>query len=157
MDSEFWQKGILRTSSFPAVQHAAIALGAVYEQQLTQQAHHGNLASNLHCKRLELLCSLRYTAAIQILRHRIAELLKAPEILEEIMVACLIFIFMEILRGDDVAAATHLDAALKLHRWAQPTSQALIHAGENEVTSNMTGTLEGITKTFLRLDVQSVL
>ena len=157
MDSDFWQRGILRASSFPAVQHAAIAMGAVYELRMTQQTHRGSLASSLHCKRLEILCSLRYTAAIQVLRHRIAELPKTPGILEEIMVACLMFIFMEILRDDDVAAATHLDAALKLHGCAQLTRQEFIYAGEDEVTSNMTAALEGLTKTFLRLDVQSVL
>jgi hypothetical protein len=157
MDSEFWQKSIQRASSSPAVQHAAIALGAVYEQRVARQNHHGSLASSTNDKRLELLSSLRYASAIQILRHRISESSQNQEMLEEIMIACLIFIFLEILRGEDVAAVTHLDGALKLYSCIQPTGQALIHSREDKVASDMNTALESLTKTFLRLDVQSVL
>ena len=157
MDSEFWQRGILKASSSPAVQHAAVALGAVYEQRMARPNHHGSLASSLYGDKLELLSSLRYTTAIQVLRHRIADLSKTPEMLEEIMVACLIFIFIEILRDNDIAAVTHLDGAIKLYGITQPTGQDFIHSKGNTVTSNINATLEGLTKTFLRLDVQSVL
>lgn len=157
MDSGFWQKAIQRASSSSAVQHAAIAFGAVYEHRVAHQNHHGSDASSPDNKALELASSLRYATAIQTLRHRIAESSKAPEMLEEMMIACLIFIFLEILRGDDIAAVTHLDGALKLYSCVHPTGQALVRANENKVTSNMDSALDRLTKTFLRLDVQSVL
>jgi hypothetical protein len=115
------------------------------------------MASSLHGERLELLSSLQYITAIRVLRHRITEFSRVPEMLEEIMVACLIFIFLEILRGDDVAAVTHLDAALDLCNSNPPTAQDIIHARENEVPPNVNDTIEGLTKSFLRLDVQSVM
>jgi hypothetical protein len=77
--------------------------------------------------------------------------------LEEIIITCLIFIFMEVLRGDDVAAVTHLDGALKLYSCAQPTGQTFIHARKNIITSNMDMAFDSLTKTLLWLDVQSVL
>jgi len=66
MDSEFWRRGILRASSSPAVQHAAIAFGAVYEQRV---ANDGRLASSPNGKRLGLLSSSCYANAIRILRY----------------------------------------------------------------------------------------
>ncbi|PMD53606.1 uncharacterized protein K444DRAFT_141877 [Hyaloscypha bicolor E] len=153
MDSEFWQRGILRASSSPAVQHAAIAFGAVYEQRV---ANDGRLASSPNDKRLGVLSSLCYANAIRILRHCVAESSQAPEKLEEIMITCLIFIFMEILRGDDIAAVTHLDGALKIYSCGPPPGQALFHLKENKVTSEMDTTLEKLTNAFLRLDIQSV-
>jgi hypothetical protein len=153
MDSEFWRRGILRASSSPAVQHAAIAFGAVYEQRV---ANDGRLASSPNGKRLGLLSSSCYANAIRILRHCVAESSQAPEKLEEIMITCLIFIFMEILRGDDIAAVTHLDGALKIYSCGPPPGQALFHLKENKVTSEMDTTLEKLTNAFLRLDIQSV-
>lgn len=157
MDSAFWQRGILRASSSLAVQHAAIAFGAVYEQRIARQNHHRSIASDPYDKRLEFLSSLRYETAIQLLRNRITETSQTPEMVEEIMIACLIFVFMEILRGDDIAAVTHLDGALKLYDCAQPSGQASINARENELASNMNNALEGFAKIFLRLDTQSVI
>ena len=157
MDSEFWQSGVLRSSYSPAVQHAAIALGAVYEQRMVRQNHHASLASSSNDKRLELLIFTRYAAAIRTLQHHIAESYQIPEMLEEIMIACLIFIFMEVLRGDDVAAVTHLDGAIQLYSSAQLTGQPFIHDREKNVASNINMAFASLTKTLLRLDVQSVL
>lgn len=157
MDSDFWQRSILKASSSPAAQHAAIALGAVYEQRVTSQSQRSSIGSGPHNKRLELLSTLRCTTAIQVLRHRIAVFSEAPEILEEIMVACLIFIFMEILRGDDIAAVTHLDGALRLYGHVQPTNKFWTNDAKDMATSSTNDTLEGLTKSFLRLDIQSVL
>lgn len=156
LDSNFWQCGILKESSAPAVQHAAIALGAVYEQRVTSQNQRSSLGSITHNKKLELLSTVRCTTAIQVLRHRIAVLSEEPGILEEIMIACLIFIFMEILRGDDIAAVTHLDGALRLYKFSQTFSRAVIQDTKDRTTSSMKDSIEGLTKSFLRLDVQSV-
>ncbi|PMD30050.1 hypothetical protein L207DRAFT_230501 [Hyaloscypha variabilis F] len=153
MDSEFWRRSILRASSSPAVQHAAIAFGAVYEQRMLSQ----NMHSGQDGKRLELTSSLRYAVAIRTLRYCTAEPSQTPEMLEEIMIACLIFIFMEILRGDDVAAATHLDGALKIYSCARSTGEVHIQAKENKITSDIDIAVGSITKSFLRLDIQSVL
>jgi hypothetical protein len=158
MDSDFWQRGILRASSSSAVQHAAIAFGAVYEQRVARQNHHRSLSSSSpNGRQLEFLSSLRYEIAIQILRHRIAETSQTREMLEEIMIACLIFVFMEILRGDDIAAVTHLDGALNLYSCAQPSGQILDHVRESRGASNTSPALDRFAKIFLRLDTQSVI
>ncbi|KAE9377443.1 hypothetical protein N431DRAFT_500300 [Stipitochalara longipes BDJ] len=153
MDSGFWQRSILRASSSPAVQHAAIAFGALYQQRMACQNHSLSQTS----KKLELISCLRYAGAIQTLRHCIAEPSQTPERLEEIMIACLIFIFMEILRGDDIAAATHLDGALKFYNSAKSTGQVHLQTKENKASSDIDTAVERLTKSFLRLDIQSVL
>ena len=153
MDSGFWQRSILRASSSAAVQHAAIAFAAVYEQKMACQ----NAVASQDDKKLQLNSSLRYAVAIRTLRLCIAESSQTQEKLEEIMIACLIFIFMEILRGDDVAAATHLDGALKLYNSTKCSGEVHIQATENKATSDIGTAVEKLTQSFLRLDIQSVL
>ncbi len=68
------------------------------------------------------------------------------------MIACLIFVFMEILRGDDIAAVTHLDGVLKLYRCAEPSIQDIISARDNNVASTMITAFEGFVKILLRLE-----
>ena len=156
MDSEFWQRGILRASSSPVIQHAAIAFGAVYEQRIAHQNHAVGPTTSSIGQQIEILSSIRYENAIRILRRQIAELSQAPEGLEEIMIACLIFVFMEILRGDDIAAVTHLDGVLKLYSCAEPSIQDIISARDNNIAPTVSTAFEGFVKILLRLETQSV-
>jgi hypothetical protein len=156
LDSAFWQTEILRNSaSRPAVQHAAIALGALYEQHLARQNDTSQSASKTHDAKLELMSSLWYTAAIKSLRNRIIQSSSNTELVEEAMMACLLFVYIELLRGDDIAAVTHLEGAISIYRNGSPHNTAPI-SQESQCNPAMTSALQAVSKIFVRLDIQAV-
>src|SRR5438045_3731274 len=63
------------------------------------------------------------------------------------MIVCLLFIFMEIFRGNDIAAANHMDGLQKLYNIVKPDNH----------TSVMGGAVESLTNILIQLDIQTVL
>ena len=157
LDSAFWQTEILRNSaSRPAVQHAAIALGALYEQRLARQNDTSQSMSKTHDAKLELISSLWYTAAIQSLRDRITQSSSNGELLEEAMMACLLFVCIEILRGDDIAAVTHLEGAISICRNGNFSHNTSTIPQGHLCSPAMTSAFQAVSKIFMRLDIQAV-
>lgn len=157
LDAVFWRTEILRNcDTRPAVQHAAVALGAMYRQLLTAQNTPAQTASTSHDPKLELASSFRYTAAIQSLQVRVSQLSRSSELIEEALMACLLFVCIELLRGDDIAAATHLQGAIAVYRSqcsARDTATTHQKARNSFATASA---FPAIAKIFVRLEYQAV-
>ena len=153
LDAAFWQTNVLRNSaSRPAVQHAAIALGALYEQR--QGQFDGCASGRIQCLDSAMSTTLiarRYSTAIRSLRDRLTHVVPDEELMEEVMIACLLFVCIEILRNDDVAAVTHLEGALGIYLNAFKSPQDGSIAGEHPPSC----VTNEILKIYTRLDIQA--
>lgn len=153
LDAAFWQTNVLRNSaSRPAVQNAAIALGALYEQR--QGQFDSGASGRKRCLDSAMstpLIARRYSTAIRSLRDRLAHVVPDEELMEEVMIACLLFVCMEILRDDDIAAVTHLDGALGIYldAFKSPQDGSIAREHPCSYVANV------ILQIYTRLDIQA--
>ncbi|MCJ1244325.1 hypothetical protein MMC30_001523 [Trapelia coarctata] len=153
LDAAFWQTNVLRNSaSRPAVQNAAIALGALYEQRQGQfDGYALGVQQSLDSALPTSLLACRYSTAIRSLRDRLTHAVPDEDLMEEIMIACLLFVCIEILRDDDIAAVTHLEGALGIYLNVFKSPQDMSIAG-GQPRSWVTN---AILKIYTRLDIQA--
>lgn len=153
LDAAFWRSDILRnTASRPAVQHAAIALGALYEHrqgQIESGASSGRRSSD-SALQTSLLAS-RYSSAIQALRDRLTDAVPDEYLVEEVMVACLLLVCIERLCDDDVAAVTHLEGALGIYMDFYSSHLDTPRAPKTPSSS----VIHSISNIYARLDIQA--
>ncbi len=108
-DVDFWGILLPRVGYFePPVQHAMIALRSLYEYSKCKDGY-----PNLMQQRYALI---QYNKAIRALKSYNME---DPKTLEITMLTCLLFVCLELLRGNPEQALNHLDNGLSILRNSQ--------------------------------------
>lgn len=149
VDFDFWHEHVLRNvSARPAVQHAAIALGCVYEQHLVRRDG-GIAAANAQ---VPPRVFDRYNTAIQSLGVCISKATLDAGFLEEAMIACLLFICIEMLQEQDISVLRHLEGGLDmlLNLTAPPAST--FPAPQPPPKTLLSPVMQNIAQIFARLD-----
>ncbi len=153
-DKEFWSRITLQMAhSEPAVRHALIALGFLYENEPGNMKHaRSNFAANSECG---VLIS-HYNKSVRCLVDRITEPSCPPELA---LVTCVLFICIEFLRGNWFTGYTHLANGLKIiseqqqgRRQNRPKSAQSSNSHTNSVILSSTSTMieENIVPIFVR-------
>ena len=152
IDLTFWNEYITRMSiSNPVIQQAVVALSAVHEAHLDRKR--GRIDDGfLQPHKLSATYALKkYGQAVQ----RLNTQLQAPTVddrtVELTLVACLLFICIEILLGNDFGALAHLDGGLQMLSKAcdyqyQPFASSALVANSS---------ISALTRVFARLDIQA--
>ncbi|KAF2123380.1 hypothetical protein P153DRAFT_435973 [Dothidotthia symphoricarpi CBS 119687] len=105
-DREFWSRIVLQMAqSEPAVRHAVIALGYLAKTQTGSLRHARSVSV------IDKTLLLHYNKAVQ---HLVARISDYSYSIEVGLVACLLFICIEFLRGDTHSALRHLQSGLKI-------------------------------------------
>ncbi|KAL9608014.1 MAG: hypothetical protein Q9167_007118, partial [Letrouitia subvulpina] len=151
LDDDFWDVYVLRLSaSSNVIQHGLLALSAQHEAYLQSKV------SDTHSSSLSRQSSVvpysikHYQHAVRALNERLSDQKQAQKMLEETLVACVLFIGMEILQEDDLPALMHLEGGLKI--LSNNISQSLL---DEETASREISPLSRLAKIFTRLDVQA--
>ena len=107
--SNFWSHSVLRLAhAESSIRHALIALGYLYKTEPGSMKHaRAGLAAE---QQSDTLMS-HYNKAVRGLVDRMSEVSYTPEIG---LVACLLFICIELLRGNYITAFTHLNSGLRM-------------------------------------------
>lgn len=111
-NSSLWQKTVLRISQVdPAVYHAAIVLGTIYEDSVENRMRLAG--ENLHQARHRFALE-QSSRAYAFLSHRQAS--QDPQLREVLLVCCLLFVISELLLGRVDKAVHHLHSGLRMIR-----------------------------------------
>ncbi|KAL9107585.1 MAG: hypothetical protein Q9187_008406 [Circinaria calcarea] len=100
-----------------------------------------------------VLHTKKYNNALQCLNRRIVS--DDPDILEETLTACLLFILYDVLRGDNLAALVHLKGGLQTLRSLQARFSATAQTGVRRERNSHNAFLEQVAHCFVRLDIQA--
>lgn len=149
LPSTFWNQYVLPMStSTLSIQHAIVALAAQHKSYADfgpikpSSSDHGNVYQLLH-----------YGRAIRALSCRIQTESDAAQIAQEALIACLLFISLNVLRGDDIAALMHLNSGLKIIKrlWES------VNGSGGAAQSPCNEFCYQLVNTFKRLDLQAAL
>lgn len=121
---EFWSKLIPQASlSDPAVLHASLALGSLHYEIVEHPASlalDSSSPRNLRTQKLSQLSICNYLKAMQHLRLQLAlagdnePKLRDRDCIQALLIACILFISIECMRGHLVAAHTHIRSGLTI-------------------------------------------
>jgi hypothetical protein len=129
-DRNFWSRTTLQMAyTEPSVRHALIALSYLYSTE-DGTIRHARLNFTSQCKSGTLL--QHYNKSVRSLINRMGEVTYRPEIG---LVTCLLFVCMELIRGNYHTAFTHLTSGLKMisqfqeqdrhdYRFSSPTRES---------------------------------
>ncbi|KAL8838190.1 MAG: hypothetical protein Q9170_002233 [Blastenia crenularia] len=118
----FWNRYVSQaSSSSQVVQLAVLALGA--QHQAYKLSIDSDLSDNRSADQgaIEVYSLKNYQNAIKVLNSRLKNALIFPKGVEELLLACLLFICIELLRGDVLLALTHLEGGLRILNTSLPT------------------------------------
>jgi len=147
-EPHFWNHIILQFShSFPAVQHALVALGFIYEGN-DRDLRSSNKASTSISNPYALH---HYNAAVQLL---IEYLSSTQHDARATLLSCLVFVWIEILQNNLQSAFKHLESGLKILRHIKdatpvPLSEELPPTYESDDVSGI------LSRSFIRLSSQA--
>ena len=152
MDAGFWQKYVFDFSlSAPTIRHAMVALGGIHETYLSQrrslsQGNAFQIETPLAAYSLQ-----KYGQAIQCLNSRLNEVDRNSDMVEETLVAALLFSCFEIIQGNDIAALCHLEGGLYLFTQVrkEPSRPSKLFVDRDDLVSS------SLIKAFERLDLQA--
>ncbi|KAF7557122.1 hypothetical protein G7Z17_g930 [Cylindrodendrum hubeiense] len=147
--SAFWDKLVFQASfDEPAVLHAVLAIGSIQRQEMaeTRDVTYGFMVPNDD----EQFMLRHYSKAIG---HLVAQSqVKDQPSVDAVLLTCLLFIFLEFLRGHYKNAQTHLGNGLKLIRQA---GCSLSKSGKSNITLSPRHRIDrDILETFSRVQVQ---
>ncbi|CZT48667.1 uncharacterized protein RSE6_09399 [Rhynchosporium secalis] len=147
--SQFWDGLLLKASySEPAILHAVIALGTLHE--MFQDGKSG--------VSLDVLTSEKRKFALQQSNMAIGYLTRpssnfTPRSSEAVLMACLLFICLEVFQGNHNSAIAHLDSGLKIMR-SMGCSKP--HANAKFTSAHFNGAEQNdLMYLFCRLDIQA--
>ena len=113
LTSDFWQIYVSRIStSSPVIQLAVLALGAQHEVYMLSQGSDRHIQCSADQNAIAVYSLNKYQKAVKLLNARLQDASRSSQGLEEILLACLLFISIELLRGDALLASTHLEGGL---------------------------------------------
>lgn len=142
---------MLRLSvSSNVIQHGLLALSAQHEAYLQSKVSDGHNLSSSYQNPVIPYSIKHYQHAVRALNERLSDQKQSQKTLEETLVACILFIGMEILQEEDLPALMHLEGGLKILSNNMPSSPA-----NEEIVSRETSPLLRLVKMFTRLDVQA--
>jgi len=106
-DNGFWSRTVLQMArSEPSIRHALVALGYLAKTEPGNLKHaHAKLTQE------DRILNLHYSKAVGSLVGRIAE---QSCTIEVSLVACLLFVCIEFMRGNFMTAFTHLHSGLRI-------------------------------------------
>lgn len=142
--SEFWSTLILQSSlSESAVFHAVLALSSVHWRGSLNSA--GQVYNNEITDRAERVTLQQYAKAISSLRPHLSA--NNERSLRVVLIACIVFISLDLLRGHFTSAQIHLKNGYNLFKRLQSLSKR-----ENELSGHLSETADDwIMEAFMRL------
>ena len=136
--------------SVPAIHHAVIALSALHEGYLSN-SNRCNLGIRDRHEQLVAYSRRKYGKAIQTLNLQLYNNPDDEKMIEETLVACLLFICFEILQGNDMAALTHLEGGLQIFgKLCRPRTGASL-----SITGSENPSVSSMADMFSRFDIQA--
>ncbi|KAL9036873.1 MAG: hypothetical protein Q9214_005946, partial [Letrouitia sp. 1 TL-2023] len=151
LDDDFWNAYVLRLSaSSNVIQHGLLALSAQHEAYLQSKVSDGHSPGLSHQSSIVPYSIKHYQHAVRALNERLSDQKQTQKMLEETLVACILFIGMEILQEEDLPALIHLEGGLKILSNNMSSSLA-----DEEIASREMSPLLRLAKMFTRLDVQA--
>lgn len=138
------------SASSNVIQHGLLALSAQHEAYLQSKVSDGHSPSLSHQSSIVPYSIKHYQHAVRALNERLSDRKQTQKMLEETLVACILFIGMEILQEEDLPALMHLEGGLKILSNNIPSSLA-----DEEIASREMSPLLRLAKMFTRLDVQA--
>ncbi|KAL8711673.1 MAG: hypothetical protein Q9225_007081 [Loekoesia sp. 1 TL-2023] len=110
---DFWNKYVSRIStSSQVIQLAVSALGAQHETYMLSQDSGSHFVSPANRSAIAVYSLNNYQKAIKLLNARLHDASRSSQGVEEVLLACLLFICIELLRDDTLLALTHLEGGL---------------------------------------------
>ncbi|KAH7364718.1 hypothetical protein BKA65DRAFT_491923 [Rhexocercosporidium sp. MPI-PUGE-AT-0058] len=158
--SYFWQNLVLQACiSEPAVLHAAIALGSAHridDESLRFRWIRGKSHDVKEIGRCEVFTIQEYLKAISHLRNRNTEDSCAP--LRVVLITCVLFVTLDLLRGEYGNAQTHTASGWKMMKELRAcnTSDSTAQS-EADISSDYTLVDESLSESLACLNVQSAL
>ncbi|KAG4439618.1 hypothetical protein IFR05_004913 [Cadophora sp. M221] len=160
--SYFWQNLVLQACvSEPAVLHAVIALGSAHridDESLRFRWTHGKSHDSKEVRQREVFTIQEYSKAISHLRNRKTEDSNASASLRVVIITCVLFVTLDLLRGEFGNAQTHTASGWKLLkelRSGETGSQT--EQPEPDVSSDCTSVDESLSESLACLSIQSAL
>ncbi|KIN03031.1 hypothetical protein OIDMADRAFT_144129 [Oidiodendron maius Zn] len=148
LPSTFWNHYVLPMSAnSPAVQYAILALAAQHKVY----TEFGPIQFPVP-ESPEMYPLSSYGKAIRSLNRRIDGESNDALMIQESLVACLLFICLNILQGNDIGAMTHLSSGLKLNRHLSKSLPDV-----NSGSDSGAEPIHQLIETFRRLDLQAAL
>ena len=121
IDSRFWDRVVPQAChNEPAIKHAVLALSSLHQLSSLPHDHETNHQHRLYAER-------QHHKALEEARSLIAS--AQPPDVDRILIACIIFIIFEGVRGDYRAAAMHMDSGRAI---VAQNSQRLRHTGRRK-------------------------
>ncbi|PVH72063.1 hypothetical protein DL98DRAFT_470943 [Cadophora sp. DSE1049] len=156
--SHFWQELVLQACvAEPAVMHAVIALGSAHRIEEESLRPRGAIAPDRNeLNRREVFTIQEYSKAISALRNRKTEDKNAS--LRVVLITCVLFVTLDLLRGEYGNAMTHTQSGWKLMKELQSGSTATATSQlEIDMSSDCTSVDESLSESLACLSVQSAL
>lgn len=151
LDLRVWAETIPTLSTFfPAIRYALLALSALHE--MTLHSH------NVPVDTLQFYSYRQYGKAIRRVNMILVDAVQNYDILQETLFACLLLVVYEVLRGNDIAALTHLEGAIRLVSLPSIAKYHLLLAEQPCTPSSqalLSGSIKDLTLIFLQLDFQA--
>lgn len=157
-ESQFWDQFVLQASvSEPAVLHAATALGAAHMARYTRITGTQSKNCVLLFEAIDLHDSValkQYNTSISRLQVHLSRI--DEESLDTVLVTCMLLICLELVRGEQAAAITHLSNGLKLLCQGQHTPVCGGQSSKNAIEAPQARLPDyALTEAFSRLNIQS--
>jgi hypothetical protein len=150
--SDLWECLVLQIShQEPSILHAVISIGSTHKRLLEASQLTDNEQDQVQCRQFSLR---QYVTAISFLRSRI-ENLEDPRSNEVALVTCMLFICLELMQGQRLAALSHLGTGLRI---LSSSSQQMQNEGtviRPKYDSQVL--LDQLTGVFTRLDLESTM
>ncbi|RAL01880.1 Zn(II)2Cys6 transcription factor domain-containing protein [Aspergillus ibericus CBS 121593] len=153
--SDFWNRLVVQAiSQEPAVRHAALALASAHRYG----AHKDDPACTLedHLEECEKFTLQHYNKAISCLHAEFKRSNKLNQSMNVALITCMLFVTLEMMRGQFTTSQTHLQHGLRLLKELQTLSGT--SRSESILIRTLSRTVEDdIIQVFSRLAVQSAL
>ena len=150
-DSNFWNHLILQVShSEPAVQHGLIALSSIHETLQAGALRGVGLDRVAPSQRFTLQ---QYNKALSHLGKNLSQ--KGKQSIEVTLISCILFICLELLRGNYESAVAHLQSGLNImNDWREKNSQSTF--SDASMSIPITRPIEDdLVQLFARLDLHA--
>jgi len=157
--SHFWQELVLQASvAEPAVLHAVIALASAHRIEEESLRPRGVVSSSdqTELTRREVFTIQEYSKAINLLQNRKTEDRTAS--LRVVLITCVLFVTLDLLRGEYGNAMTHTQSGWKLMKELQSGNETKsCPQPEVDMSSDCTSVDESLSESLACLSVQSAL
>ncbi|KAJ5569565.1 uncharacterized protein N7459_008995 [Penicillium hispanicum] len=147
--SQFWETLLLQASATePAILHAGLALGAIHKRGIVDNNHQSSGTHKLLA--IDKFALNNYIQSIHFLRPHFSTKSKASS--RTILIACIVFVSLELLRGHFTTAREHLEKGLQIREEAEDLSKE--NSSHLGIVPRRDSIDDWIIEAFSRLHVQ---